>query len=241
MLASKHVRNFVIFFEMCEMCIDTKFRIRIRMRKFIIRKIIGNFTQLYSILYNFVKFYTIIWIFIQVYKCLCNYTKFRISHSHAKFLYNYLYLWIGEKKIRFCTSLLARHTDTFIFLIHPVFEWSKHVRFFEWSGIWMTFENCIHCGLVFETLLKSRIKKAQISHEPDRCGFYLRLQIKFRFSNGRPNHVFRLNTRPFKIRTSSFRYSDKSGFWVSDFQMIMYFGLLNLFRVLAATDMLCYK
>ena len=35
---AKHVRNFIIFFEMCEMCIDTKFRIRIRMRKFIIRK-----------------------------------------------------------------------------------------------------------------------------------------------------------------------------------------------------------
>ena len=31
---------------------------------------------------------------------------YKISHSHAKFLYNYSYLWIREKKIRFRTSLV---------------------------------------------------------------------------------------------------------------------------------------
>ena len=106
----KHVRNFVIFFwnlrnvhryEISHSHSHAKVHYSQK-----IRKIIGNFTKLYSILYNFVKFYTIIWIFIQVYKCLCNYTKFRISHSHAKFLYNYSYLWIREKKICFRTSLV---------------------------------------------------------------------------------------------------------------------------------------
>ena len=33
---------------------------------------------------------------------------YKISHLHAKFLYNYSYLWIREKKIRFRTSLVAR-------------------------------------------------------------------------------------------------------------------------------------
>ena len=112
MILIKHVRNFVIFFwnlrnvhryEISHSHSHAKVHYSQK-----IRKIIGNFTKLYSILYNFVKFYTIIWIFIQVYKCLCNYTKFRISHSHAKFLYNYSYLWIREKKIRFRTSLKIR-------------------------------------------------------------------------------------------------------------------------------------
>ena len=96
-----------------------------------IRKIIGNFTKLYSILYNFVKFYTIIWIFIQVYKCLCNYTKFRISHSHAKFLYNYSYLWIREKKIRFRTSLTLTDSEQK--------AEQTLVQFLNESGFWFVF------------------------------------------------------------------------------------------------------
>ena len=107
---TKHVRNFVIFFEMCEMWIDTKFRIR--MQKLIICK---KFAKLLEILRNYAQFYTILWNFKQLYEYLYKYTNvyatIQILHFACEILV-YLFLSMNLRKKNLLSHILAVYSWT---------------------------------------------------------------------------------------------------------------------------------
>ena len=113
---------------------------------------------------------------------------------------------------------------------------------YDWLGLSHSMRTAApHIAQLKQVKLEMEDIVQKKSRKPDRCGFYLGFPFKFRFSIGRPNHVFRLTTRPFKIQTSIFRYSNKSGFWVSDFQRSRTLVCCKLPRILRPGIAFCLK